>query len=554
MVHQHASADEVEIQEGGYGSGMGCGSIVSSAYTLFRAGQEPVTSASFRAPLPVDIALEKDGVTMAVAAAGVVPGLSVGTSDLAVIQPTLDTRTSGVDLGGCNTPAAPPDLPTLPGQAVAVGFAGRSTVVQTREPAMLVVGKYAVSLPGETPPGHRTSPVPHVDLSRARVRVLSPRRARRWSCLAVRGDGRAANTVHCGRDRGHRTVPLGRDMKDFAMLAHEVMGSRMLGPSLTDEQTSVLSRFVNHIPALKPIASSDPAAVERGHALFTNQNVGCASCHAGTKLTNNQSLNVGTGGAFQVPSLVAVGWRAPYLHNGCASTLRDRFGSCGGEMHGRISELAETDLGDLVAYLDSSVRRDLRSHPLRAVISKPPEPPHATRANKRRLIFGARRIVRIVIQFTSYSSLTMRKHAIVRTRSPFDVSLRVHGVRLAARPTALRGGPIVGARCRCTAPRVCCRCRRAACPFIGGKVGAPARVSRDWHPYDMELPGSRPGRRRFEDGADGFRHSDESGIQLCRRGPGHRNGGLAARHRARRGDRARYERNKNASHPTISWM
>ena len=65
--------------------------------------------------------------------------------------------------------------------------------------------------------------------------------------------------------------------------------------------------------------------------------------------------SVGTGGPIKVPSLVGVGARAPYLHTGCAPTLRDRFtGSCdGGDSHGHTSQLSETELADLIAYLES---------------------------------------------------------------------------------------------------------------------------------------------------------------------------------------------------------
>jgi len=63
---------------------------------------------------------------------------------------------------------------------------------------------------------------------------------------------------------------------------------------------------------------------------------------------------VGTGGEFQVPPLLGVGDRAPYLHDGCAPTLRDRFGPCGGgDEHGHTSHLGPADLDDLVAYLST---------------------------------------------------------------------------------------------------------------------------------------------------------------------------------------------------------
>jgi CxxC motif-containing protein (DUF1111 family) len=83
---------------------------------------------------------------------------------------------------------------------------------------------------------------------------------------------------------------------------------------------------------------------------------GCASCHLGAHLTNNQASDVGTGKAFQVPSLLRIGLRAPFMHDGCATTLKDRFlnTACGGgDRHGKTSHLSEAQIDDLVAYLES---------------------------------------------------------------------------------------------------------------------------------------------------------------------------------------------------------
>jgi hypothetical protein len=63
---------------------------------------------------------------------------------------------------------------------------------------------------------------------------------------------------------------------------------------------------------------------------------------------------VGTGNPFQGPSLVGVSMRAPFLHNGCAATLTDRFApACGGARHGNVAALAPTDIADLVAFLST---------------------------------------------------------------------------------------------------------------------------------------------------------------------------------------------------------
>jgi hypothetical protein len=59
---------------------------------------------------------------------------------------------------------------------------------------------------------------------------------------------------------------------------------------------------------------------------------------------------------FQVPSLVGVSTRGPFMHDGCAKTLTDRFTdpTCGGgDKHGLTSPLTEAQLGDLIAYLNT---------------------------------------------------------------------------------------------------------------------------------------------------------------------------------------------------------
>jgi cytochrome c peroxidase len=47
--------------------------------------------------------------------------------------------------------------------------------------------------------------------------------------------------------------------------------------------------------------------------------------------------------------------RAPYMHDGCATTLKDRFDpNCGGgDKHGVTSHLTPAEIDDLVAYLET---------------------------------------------------------------------------------------------------------------------------------------------------------------------------------------------------------
>src|SRR6185312_7857551 len=142
--------------------------------------------------------------------------------------------------------------------------------------------------------------------------------------------------------RGHvgGTEPFhwGGDLQTFGALVAEVYMGRMAGPTL---------------PQSPP---ADPTAVTRGQALFNDTQKGaCVTCHAGPQLTNNNTVDVGTGGMFQVPRLLGVGWRAPFLHDGCAATLTDRFTGCGGttNLHGATSSYTPAQIADLVAYLQT---------------------------------------------------------------------------------------------------------------------------------------------------------------------------------------------------------
>jgi hypothetical protein len=42
------------------------------------------------------------------------------------------------------------------------------------------------------------------------------------------------------------------------------------------------------------------------------------------------------------------------MHDGCARTLTQRFGICGGgDAHGKTSQLNETQIGELVAFMQT---------------------------------------------------------------------------------------------------------------------------------------------------------------------------------------------------------
>jgi mono/diheme cytochrome c family protein len=144
------------------------------------------------------------------------------------------------------------------------------------------------------------------------------------------------------------------DMPNIDQLAHDVFTTRMGGPILSPAQTSSLANFLDRIPPLPAPSSLDPDAVARGKKLFETKG-GCPSCHAGAHFTTSINQDVGTGSRLQVPSLLGVGYRAPYMHDGCAKTLLERFTnpSCGGTKHGNGAALDVSERDDLIAYLGS---------------------------------------------------------------------------------------------------------------------------------------------------------------------------------------------------------
>ena len=69
--------------------------------------------------------------------------------------------------------------------------------------------------------------------------------------------------------------------------------------------------------------------------------------------TKSGRFDVGTGGAFEVPSLVGVSARLPLMHTGCGSTFDEALDpQCAGFAH-VPAELTRAELGDLAAYLSA---------------------------------------------------------------------------------------------------------------------------------------------------------------------------------------------------------
>lgn len=288
-------------------------------------------------------------------------GGQVGTGGQAG-APSFDAGATGdfTDASIQPPPLCPPDgeLPVVNGQPIAVAYdGGGKLVVQTREPAALLLpggGAIALSADSREDTGHtifHSNAGGFVACASCHAEGAEDGRVWSFACEGQRRTQSLASGIS-----GTEPFHWNGDMKTFPVLMDNVFVGRMSGPKLVPEQQTATLHWIDHQPRAPKAAPADPAAVARGRALFTDKTVACGSCHSGDKLTNNMNADVGTGGMFQVPSLLGLAARAPFMHDGCAATLADRFsnaGCGGGDHHGVTSTLSPAQLGDLIAYLDT---------------------------------------------------------------------------------------------------------------------------------------------------------------------------------------------------------
>ena len=375
MLHQRARQGDVQTTSGGYGGGMGCApGIVHTSVTLNADSKTPRSADIPGLALAVDLAASPDGGMLAAVAPGnwssgrpqvelyrlADSDTWVGTSPVTVGAGAAAGGSTAVQDGRstCTSTAIVTDTS---GQATAVAFTSPEVLaVQEREPAGI-----AFINVGD---GQLRS---HVDLKQASRydtghALFHMRAGAGLACASCHGEGGDDSHVWTFHGIGARRTQQLRggilgtepfhwngDMQDFPTLVQEVFVGRMQGPGLAPDQTTALATWIDRQPAYQ-VSSGDPAAAARGQALFESAAVGCTSCHTGTHLTNNQAADVGTGVTVQVPSLHDVALRSPLMHDGCAKTLLDRFtvSSCGGgDQHGHTSQLTDSELSDLVAYV-----------------------------------------------------------------------------------------------------------------------------------------------------------------------------------------------------------
>ncbi len=131
----------------------------------------------------------------------------------------------------------------------------------------------------------------------------------------LNGNARRTPSLRGTITRAPRRIYWPGDEADLDNLVFDVYTQRMSGAFLDSVEAQCARRAgVQTIPAPPSPSWLDASSVQRGAALFASSTTGCTThgVHSGAgKLTRNRrtTVDVGTGGAFQVPPLVGVGWQ-----------------------------------------------------------------------------------------------------------------------------------------------------------------------------------------------------------------------------------------------------
>jgi len=338
LLFQRSTEALVEVEDTGYGGARRCraGGIVEPAITRIRAGRSPVAGPSLSSSvLATDMAVADGAIVYA----------NTGASD--VIRTTGVRRISAAALHpSCVEGEFDDASHAIP--MTSVGFVGEQAV--------------AWSLQGELHLVDFETPIPTV-LSTGAPRLRDTGRdlfhrgtPSMVTCASCHGEGGDDSITWNFASLNRRTQSLrgglletapfhwAGDHEDMAAIMQGSFVDRMGGVAPSDEDNLALAEWLDGLAPVHSDQLQDASLVADGRLLFEGD-AGCTDCHSGARMTNNESLDVGTDGTFQVPSLVEVAVRPPYFHDGRTRQLIDTI-----DEHTGV-DLTEEQRAAVAAYL-----------------------------------------------------------------------------------------------------------------------------------------------------------------------------------------------------------
>lgn len=356
LAHQRASADVVSIgAEAGFGTpaygGPGCDAVVESAVTVFASdGSVRTTSPLQKSVLPVDLVVEADRGWLVAAGATGLSDVAVGELGDAAFGDDACVMLAGYPYSGLTLDAG--------GQVVAAAAVHDGLVVLTEAPSALL----RVRGP---------APVARVDLGGSGdlgFRVLHAAASGTVACASCHPEGGEDGRVwrfdqgdgeHLRRTQSLAGGVAGAKEPLHWEGEHAHLGSllddslvRRMGVARVEGDEEAVRAFLADTPRTRPGGDEDAV----GEAVFVA--AGCASCHAGPLMTDGLVHDVGTTDhgvavSLATPSLLGLGARGPWMHDGCAATLEARWDpACGGTAHG-VPPASADDRAALLRWLRS---------------------------------------------------------------------------------------------------------------------------------------------------------------------------------------------------------
>ena len=129
---------------------------------------------------------------------------------------------------------------------------------------------------------------------------------------------------------------------------------RMGGTGLSISESRSIESFVNYTQYPDaPLVGSTDEGIARGKTIFEREDVGCATCHTGEHMTDQEPYDMFGITAVRTPGLKGLALTAPYLHDGRAATLEDMLVLSSAKQMGDTSMLSDAEIADLVLYLKS---------------------------------------------------------------------------------------------------------------------------------------------------------------------------------------------------------